>query len=317
VWYETTQPLAVDKIWFNFLPSWWHRNYGFTFGRRFVFDPDYRTDLMARAEKIVADRFARLGIGSEKPPLRITAPDFNNASTPAAVTALSVPEDLTTIFPYTEIISQVAYLNRKHSRNETAVLPVRGVLNDAALLSGISFFEDLAVDPRNAADLLNYTQAILMASIRNNAARRSTFMPILCNCTVMMVSPDFYACHLLPRDLEIYACAIEFGLAFGVHHCGLFDKYAALYRRFPRLDWLAIGWNSDLDMALSMFPESVIQYLISPTFMLNCGRREVENRISELLRIAGPRKNRLRLEVSDLEFGTPEENITAVYNLCR
>jgi uroporphyrinogen-III decarboxylase len=336
MWYEVNEPLAIKGIVFNFLPSWWNKNYNLTFGLRYVFDPDYRTANLIFMEKTVAQHFPALHIGSAEPLPAVTMPDFGNVSTPAVagcevfyddviypwnthigddkISKLKPPANIAGVFPYTEIVRQTDYLNNKLGKKVYPVLPVRGILNDALLIQGQSFLEDFIGKTKSAYNLLDFVYSILTLTISENHNHFSySDMVMLCNCTVMMVSPEFYRDNFLQFDFEIQKLVKKYNQKFALHHCGVFDKYASIYRKIPCVDFLAIGWNSDLKLALEMFPEATIQYLISPTFLLSEDADAVAAKINSILKAAGSNINRLRLEVSDIEFGTPQDNLTQIF----
>jgi uroporphyrinogen-III decarboxylase len=341
MYYEVNGTLAVDKIIFTFLPSWWKGNYGITYGEKYVFDPDYRTEMFLFFDRTAAKRFPGINIGSKNPLPKVTQPDFNNTTTPALagcevffpddnfpwnkhlsleqLEKLTIPKGkLARQFPYNEIIRQVRYLNHKYKQDVKPILPPRGVLNDAMLLQGSSFLEDYFCNPKAAKKLLDYTSSVLYAVIEENLEDiKLTDQVTVCNCTIMMISPDTYADNFLKYDQQVYKKAKDSGLDFGIHHCGVFDKYAPMYRKLEKINWLAIGWGSDIKLALDTFPEAKIQCLISPTFMAGSSRHQVKDKIKEILEISRGNWHRLILEVSDIEYGTADDNIYEVYECCK
>jgi hypothetical protein len=338
MWYAVKGDLRIDGLCFNFLPSWWHRNHGIAFGERWVFDPDYRTDALQFMERTVYERFPGLGIGSADPAPAVTMPDFGNAVTPAlagcrvdypvdnypwnrhldagSVARLRVPERIADAFPYTEIVRQARHLSRKLGRATPPRLPPRGVQNDAVLIRGIEFFEDAVVDSPACRRLLEYSAGVLAAVIEANAGFGSLDDILLANCTAPMAGPGFYAQTVLPLELPLHDLARSRGMRFCLHHCGVFDPYVPHYRRFPRLDFIEIGWGSDPALALSSFPEATVQYIVLPSFVLSSTASAVRNRIEGLIDAARGSLGRFRISVPDLEHGTPEENLAAIRAAC-
>lgn len=340
MWYQVQHPLLIEQLWVNFLPSWWNRNYGVTFGERLIFDPDYRVEVHRFAERTVADRFPGLGIGSPDARPGVVQPEFGNATTPALagceiiypednhpcnlhlpaerIAALRVPEDLTQAFPYREVIDQVAYLNRKLNLDQKPVLATRGVLNDAMLIQGTSVFLDLAGEPNGAAPMLDYGYEVLTRLMDLNH-RQFTYrgQVWVANCTTMMIHPETYGERILPYDLRIQALAVSLGQDFGIHHCGVLDAWLEPYRRIPRVHWMEIGWGSDLRRALETFPEASIQYVFSPTYLKSASVDQIREWMQQFLDSARGHWHRTRLSVPDIEYGTPEENIDAIHACLR
>lgn len=341
MWYTVQDQLAIDSLFFNFLPSWWRSNYGLTFGERFVFDPDYRAGLHRFMERTVCERFPGLHIGSPDPLEGVVPPDFGNAITAAAagcevvypldnypwnrhlsmekVSGLQIPVDLTSTFPYSEILAQMRYLNHKLEKDTPILWNSRGVLNDAALIGGPAFLEEFGTDTPASRSLLDYSNGMLTAVIRaNHDLFNHRGMVILTNCTEMMVSPAAYAQRLAVYDRAVYQLVTDQGQTLGVHHCGSFEKYAPAYRRFvPDLAWLEIGWGSDYRLALELFPETPVQYILSAVFVLTASSRQVRQKIEEILEGAAGCWHRFRLSMPDVEAGTPDENLYEVYAVCK
>jgi hypothetical protein len=340
MWYSVNDPLSIDCLSYNFLPSWWRSNYGLTFGRKFVFDPDYRVELYLFMARTVCERFPGLHIGSPDPQAQVILPDFGNAITAAAAgcevaypednypwnqhlpmdkaSQLTVPPDLRVVFPYSEIVSQVAYLNRKLDKDAQVNWNQRGVLNDAALIGGSDFLTEFGLDTSSSRRLIEYSYGMLTNVIK---ADHELFHikddVMLANCTVMMVSPSAYDCHLMSYDQAIYNLVAGQGRKLAVHHCGSFEKYAAIYRKIPALTWLEIGWGSDFHLALDLFPESFLQYILSAVFISTASRQEVREKISAILEGAHGDWRRLRLSMADIEAGTPDENLYEIYECCK
>ena len=311
-----------------------------SFGREFVFDPDYRVSCYQEMERTLARRFPGLAIGASDPQARVIPPDFGNAASAAAagcevsypvdnypwnrhleadaVWALEIPADISKRFPYSEIFGQVAVLNRRLGCDETPLLIPRGVLNDAMLIRGQNFFLDRSEDPELALHLIDFCSGILEAVVAANAVNRRPETVILTNCTVPFVGPQSYTDWLLPLDLEILKTVRRAGLPFGIHHCGLLDPYIPAYRRFSKVDFLEIGWGSDVGRAMESFPEALVRYIYSARFLLTTSGREVEEETERLLlQVPAADRRRFSLSVPDIEHGTPDENLLSIFEACR
>jgi hypothetical protein len=243
---------------------------------------------------------------------------WNRHLSPEQIARLEPPNArLLDLFPYSEILRQVKHLNAKLGKDCMPVLPVRGVLNDAILIQGSAFLEDYLADPQRAAKLLDYTFSVLMAVVRTNQELGHRDMVTLCNCTAIMLGPNMYDAGFHQFDSQAHTLAVNSGNRFGIHHCGLIDTYLPGYRKLPRVDSLAIGWGSDIKLALDTFPEAQIQCLFSPTFLASATRQQVRDKILEMLDRAKGNLSRIILEVSDIEHGTPEENLYEIYECCK
>ncbi len=340
MWYGVNTPLAIQGLTYNFLPSWWRQNYGLEFGERIVFDPEYRLDAYRFMERTVHQRFPALHIGSPDPPLRGILPDFGNTITAAAagcevvfpvdnypwnrhlpidrILQLQVPLDLSQVYPYREIKAQAEYLRTRLNLDFPAAFNSRGVLNDTTLIGGTDLFAQLIEPGPLAQKLIAFSYGMLRSVIDYNYQQwQFTGRTFLSNCAVMMISPAMYRRQFLAFDQEIERLINGYGASFGVHHCGSFEKYAQIYRQLSRLDWIEIGWGSDLPLALQLFPEASIQYILSAVFVANASRQEVHARIMEILESARGNWQRVCLSMPDVEFGTPDENLEEIFWCCK
>ena len=341
MWFAETieDGLAIRLLMFNFMPSWWYRHYGIAWGKRMFFDADYRVSCHQKMRRLIHERFSEIPIGAANPSPQVIAPDLDNATTPAlagcevaypednhpwsrplaakAIEHLALPDDLSACFPFAEVDAQVSYLNKKLGTNAIPRWFVRGVLNDAVLLRGSEFFEDLYADPDRAEHVLKYAHDLPQAVIAHNHAAGDRSMVMLCNCNVMMISPEDYEQRVLGYDRAIWGEAAKLGLELGLHHCGAFDAYAACYRRVPRLDFIEIGHDSDIHGALETFPEADIQYIVDARFLATATRNEVREEMERIFAEADGHTAHFRISVPAIEFGTPDENLVEVYRMCK
>jgi len=340
MWYLVQDQLSINQLCYNFLPSWWRGYYGLNFGEKFWFDPDYRVELYRFMERTVHARFPSLHIGSPDPEPQVITPDFGNATTPAAagceiiypednypwnkhlsdekIDQLKLPSGLDGIFPYREITSQVKYLNHKLDKDAAPWWNERGILNDAMLIGGSDFFVELTNHTEKARILVNFSRGILNSVIRqNHCVFGHKKMIILANCAVMMVSPTMYIQDVLELDRQVHQLVISFDQPFGIHHCGYFDKYGPAYRQIPKIDWLEIGWESSIRKTLDLFPEAIVQYILSAAFLQTASRNEVKEKMFQILEAAYGDWYRFRLSMPDVEYGTPDENLYEIFDACK
>ena len=181
-----------------------------------------------------------------------------------------------------------------------------------------SFWPIFASKSQRAAKVVDYSYRMLTSLMRLN---RYTYehqgMVMLTNCVVMMVSPPMYQDRLLAYDQRIYDLCTQLGFEFGIHHCGVFDKYAAAYRQIPRVSWIEIGWDSDIKAALELFPEATVQYIFSAQFMATADRTQVQEKTRQILDAARGNWHRFRLPIPDIDHTTPDDNLVEVYECCK
>ncbi len=336
MWFLTTSSLpTVVPVTINFMPSWWHQEYGVCYGERMFADPDYRVDVVREMRRLSYDRFADIGLGEADPEPKPVLDNLSNATIPAVfgcevifaddkfpankplpperLEDIGVPADLRTEYPMREIIRQADYMARRFDCEVAPTWSTMGVQNIAVQVRGSELFLDYTVDPERADRLLDTALRMIVSSFDcfiAAGAEAEVFWNQ--NCTVPLVGPDTYRNRLLPYEQRLYEQAKQRGLGYAIHHCGLFDEYAAEYRRVPNVDVIDVGWGSDLRLVLDMFPEALVQYIVGHQFVKEADPSAIRERMGLLLDALGDDTERLRLSVPDLACGTPDENVRAI-----
>ena len=101
---------------------------------------------------------------------------------------------------------------------------------------------------------------------------------------------------------------------FGIHHCGdNLECYASAYAELP-LAFIDVGWGSDVAACRKALPDVFFNLRLSPVRMLTCTPQEIAADTESLLSAAGP------LELAgvcciNMDYGTPDENIFAMYQV--
>jgi hypothetical protein len=81
---------------------------------------------------------------------------------------------------------------------------------------------------------------------------------------------------------------------------------------------LDIGHQSDLRLAMGLFPEAAHVSQIVEARLLNTGTpADVGERVDRLLGASRGHWHRLWLNVADIEYGAPDDNLVAVYEHLR
>ncbi|NLX07265.1 MAG: hypothetical protein GXY33_19170 [Phycisphaerae bacterium] len=328
------EPLAAP-LTLNFLPSWWYRQYGISHGERVFRDPEFRAATQREMHRLVYDRFKDLGFGQEDPPLVYCADHLGNATMPAmlgcevrfaddqypvnnplpmdVLRRLAVPKDITQSFPLNDILGQERQIAQKTGSRVDLIWPTQGVQNIALLTQGSDFYTEYYENPEWAGRLLDVSCDLIIAILEYQKSRGQELMLFSHqNCTVELCGPKVYREFLLAYDLRLYRTAARLGWKYNIHHCGVFDAFAELYRQIGPLDSIQVGWGSDLRLALDTFPEAKVDYIISPTFLHDADPRAIADRVRGLVDAAGGDLARTSFTVCDVEDGTPDSSIFAV-----
>ena len=334
-WSTSSKLPTAAPVQFNFMPSWWHRHYGISFGERMFSDPEYRARMAREMHRLAHERFGEVGLGESNPEMVYFSDDLSNATLPAAfgcpvvcaednypvnsplpeeeLRKISLPEDITKVYPFREIIRQAESVNTRHNADLHPSWNVMGVQNIAVQIAGSNFFVQYYTDPELAKRLLDDAREMMVRSL-NYFLSVGSRLEFLCNanCTVPLAGPKIYRDHLFAQEERLYTAVTRQGIGYAIHHCGHFDDYADLYRKIKHVVFIEIGWGSDLRLALDLFPEAKVQYIVSFQFIQDGPPKKIKEFMQSIIESAGPDVGRLSFHIADLEYGIPDEHVRAV-----
>jgi hypothetical protein len=343
----STHDFLPFELVFN--PRWWNQTAGVAFTRDFYFDASTRerNDMLMR--RALYEQFGDIGLGEANPSPRPVAGSLHVAGgfvIPALLGAkiqfepdaapqplpchlsldqlerLEVP-DWRNLWPLDELIrswdnqeSQYGYL--------VGDVNTDGLLNAAYHFYGQDLFADFYAAPERVHRVLDVIARLIAevalyvrgrtgsASIAVNRmverVDRSLFLHA--NCSVQMISPRSYRTMQLPVEQRM-AEAIR---PFGVHHCGAnLHQVASAYAELG-LAFADVGWGSDVAACRAALPGTFLNLRLSPIRMLQCTPDEVAADASALLQAAGP-LDEVGLCCINMDYGTPDENLFAVYEV--
>jgi hypothetical protein len=294
--------MTFPNITVEFSPAWWLAHYGDTAGR------DRRL--------LLFERFGDVGLGEEAPqPAPPTVGSeyghrfmsalwgcqiVHQADHPPAALPLrdarrrmenlEVP-DLDSSPVVGRIREQARDLKQRHGACR-AWMDYGGPLNNALSVFGDEILLALAAEPELAGRVLRKMgEAILAVHDRvvcaingedPSAARAANWW--IGDCPVCMISPQTYWQAVLPVDLWFRGLSTG---QFGLHHCGVFDRYAEAYKPL-RPTILDLGPGSDLRLARRAYPHAAIFAWIDVGALSRMGRAEVDAFIWRAMEDAAP-----------------------------
>jgi methanogenic corrinoid protein MtbC1/uroporphyrinogen-III decarboxylase len=327
-------PLGV-----GFYPDWWANHYGLSFDRSYYFDPETRIEARMEMDRRLYERFEEVGLGDPKPqpkPLitfgMVMLPAvfgceivFEKEALPWAI-PLNLPDDrimklevpdLVHSYPMTEMIKQIDYLKGKYGR-VIGDINTTGVQNLALKIRGEQLYFDYFENPELCHHLLKICTASiiqlfqLIYKITGTGAMDVTPMCdprlfVLPNCTVEQVSLQTYETFNLPYDNQVaQACH-----PLGIHHCGSVDQALTGYAKVRHLEFLEIGFGSDVRRTRQVLgPKVAINARISPVLMKNGTPDQVAAEVRRLVDQGDPLEN-YSIDTVGLTYGTPDENVKA------
>ena len=125
------------------------------------------------------------------------------------------------------------------------------------------------------------------------------------NCTAEQISLETYESQILEYDNRVAdACH-----PVGIHHCGSVDEVLKGYAKVRHLEFIEIGFGSDVRRTRELFgPDVAVNARISPVLMKNGTPQEVAAEVRRLIDNGAPLDN-FSIDTVGLTYGTPDENV--------
>jgi len=325
-------PLGV-----GFYPDWFYSQYGISFGREYYFDPEVRVAARREIDRRLYERFGDVGLGNPDPQPRplitfgmVMLPSvfgceivYKDDALPWAmplslsedeVMKLEVP-DIFNSYPMTDMIRQIDYLKGKYGK-VVGDINTTGVQNLALKIRGDQLYIDFFENPGLCRHLLRICADCMIQLFEFNRKTTGTGAvdvtpmcdPRLCvlpNCTAEQISLETYVDHVLAFDNRVAdACH-----PIGIHHCGSVDQVLDGYARVHHLEFIEIGFGSDVKRTREVFgPKVAVNARISPVLMKNGTTEEVAAEVRRLIDNGAPLDN-FSIDTVGLTCGTPDENV--------
>ncbi len=338
-----TRRPAMGKLPFlrpeiGFTPNWYHKALGIDFGEKWHTNPAYRKQSLAEMRIEIDKRFPGNRIGKHESEAPDLLTGLFGACSIAAIYGVPVrfetdqwpvsehvhisdeemgnlrPRDLSVNPFFQKIMEQVDWI----ARNEGKVygfMNWQGVLNNAQRIRGQELFMDFYMNPEAVKNLLDCvcTTMIEAAKILQQKQRESgvdfTFFTVS-NCLVNMISPELYNEFILPFDRKI---AEAFG-TIGIHNCSWSaTPYLRDYAQIPKVGYIDMGMDSDLEAAKTLFPETRRAIMYTPMDVANNTSEQIRNDMELIASKYGP----CDIVFADIEYGTPDEKALDLIKICR
>ena len=128
------------------------------------------------------------------------------------------------------------------------------------------------------------------------------------NCPAILFSIDVYREVILPVDLWLRR---QFHKSFGIHHCGVFDRFAELYTEL-RPDSLDVGGGSDYRLLRRHFPNVVCSYIVNPEHYEGKTPAEIDELVRGIVIDGGPAEYISQLHTYGVGRNATDENIATL-----
>ncbi len=332
-----------------FNPNWWRQTTGISFDESFYFDPETRIHNDVIMRRVLHERFGELGMGEPDPQRRPIIGSqhvaggfiipallgaqirFEQDAAPqpmplhmdaVQIEAFEKP-DFRTTWPMSEFIRQMDALELEWGYL-VGGMNTDGLLNAAYHFYGQDLFLDFYEAPDRVRRFLDIIGELIVdvalylrqrtgecsISVNRMVEHVDPRLFLHANCSVQMISPNSYREMQLPIEKRM-AERIQ---PYGIHHCGdNLHRVAAIYAELP-LTMVDVGWGSDVVAVRKALPETFLNLRLNPVRMLQTTPQEIAADTEELLRAAGALEN-VGVCCINMDFGTPDENIFAMYEV--
>jgi uroporphyrinogen-III decarboxylase len=332
-----------------FNPNWWYKTAGICFDQSFYLDSESRIENDITMRKVLYQRFGSLGLGEPNPqPRPIIGSEhiaggfvipallgaeilFAQDEAPQAATHLLTEDqinrfekpDFRKLWPMTDLIQQMDALEEQYGYLVGDV-NTDGLLNSAYYFLGQSMFTDMYEAPErlmrflgvigdlicDVAEYFRSRTGTCSIAVNRSIVRVNPGLFVHANCTVQMISPRSYKQIQLPVEKQMARRMSP----FAIHHCGNnMHKFAPFYAELSS-EFFDVGWGSDIAACRAALPNAFLNLRLNPVRMLTCTPSEIAADTEFLLRDAGP-YNLAGVCCINMDFGTPEENIFAAYEV--
>jgi hypothetical protein len=326
-------------------PEWWHANEGITFDEDFFYHPARRVEVERRMERALHARWGALGLGaaSTAPRAEVGAVhlaagflasemlgctvEYREGSPPLVATAGAPASEVPTV--------ERAFASPAWRRFERLVEGLRrggaplsgdvnwsGILNVALDLRGQELFTDLYDRPEDVRSFFGGIAAVLEEFTRRVGSITGT-TSISVNRTVRHLPDPVFLhseCSLTMLSLEDYERMLfAFDAAwsgrhrpFGIHFCGPdAHRFAPAFARLPRLDFLDVGWGSDIPALRRALPDTFLNLRLSPVEMIAADPDDIRSTIRRLVAESGDAR-RTGVCCINIDEKVPDRSITAM-----
>ncbi len=335
---EGNEPFLRPEI--GFTPSWYRQTLDISFHEKFHRNPAYRAVCLRKMRKELQRRFPGTHIGGiqwKDHPLDLLTGTYG-ACTIAAIFGIPIlydengwptsapqyldipqlarlePPDLDRNPHFQELMEQVAWI-RKEEGTVDGFINWQGVLNNAQRLRGEMLFLEMKEEPDLARHIFSCVAETMADAIRrlHIAQEDAGFLPrfiTVSNCCVNMISPKTYQELLAPLDrrlAEVYRC-------IGIHNCSWSaTPYLEVYAGVPWVGYIDMGIKSSLARARQLFPHARRGLMYTPMDLATRSLEEIRADLEKVAADYGPAD----IVLADIEAGTPDEKVKAVYDLYR
>jgi hypothetical protein len=299
----------------SFAPAWWHYYYGMDYKREFWQDPIARTERWREQQRLLFDRFGDINLGERDPKPKPIAGEayghrFMSAlwgceisyiedQYPSAVVlpdaavqmqSIEIPDILGSP-PVQQLHTEVDLLNERYGSCQV-VINFGGPINNAVSVFGAEIYAACKIQPELAQNVLRKMGKMVLAVHEQVVCPLNKIPPDsvydryfeIGNCPVGTISPAVYRDVIRPVDIWLRQ---QFHGKFGLHHCGIFDAYAEVYRLLTP-NTIDVGPGTNLRTTRKVYPDTPITTYLEVGSLSGISQSDLDNLVAKLIEDASP-----------------------------
>ena len=307
------------EISLNFMPAFYHKHLGLTYGEAYYLDPQYRAEVEQSEARFLYEVLGRWGVGQAEPQPNpclsmqpIDVVKITQGATlhcPEAATlesrghpwaGLSVSEiaaldpQAAAAHPFlTVLIAQYHDMQRLYGERadifgvKAGFMGVHTPYTTAHQLCGEGLFYLLSDDPAGARVVLDQVWEIYRAIYARLATELHAPPPtrvFLGDCSAAMLSARLYREVVLPSNQALAA-----GFAgVSYHSCGPSSHLLSAFAEIPAVGAIELGPGTDLEQAVALLPGVAMRPLVDPLLLRNAMEPEVAAEVAGILAATAP-----------------------------
>jgi len=335
--------MRTVSVSLNFMPAFYHKHTGVTYGEPYYFDPRYRAEVECVEHQLLYELLGRFGVGNPHPMpsatffmqpidlLKLTQgaqlhcpPDATLESrghpwaglTLAKVERINA-EDAAWHPIIDAVVRQYHEMRKLYGQQadlfgiNTGIMNIHTPYTTAHQLCGESIFILLMDDPDAAQRLMAKVWDIYRAIFTRLARELGAPMPshlYLGDCSAALLSSQVYRTVVLPTN---QALTREFA-SNSYHSCGPSSHLLCDFATLTRVTAIELGPGTDLATAARMLPAIELRPLIDPLLMRDGTPEQVHETVTNMLAATAPAPA-TTLCAWSFDSETPIPNVEALY----
>ncbi|HEY3378736.1 MAG TPA: uroporphyrinogen decarboxylase family protein [Armatimonadota bacterium] len=335
--------MSAVTVSLNFMPAFYHKHTGVTYGEAYYFDPEYRAQVECIEAAFLHEALGRYGVGSAQPQpsptlviqpidlIKLTQgaklhcpPDATLETWGHPWAALTLdeiarldPQDAAQHPVIDRLLRQYRDMTRRYGDDadllglKSGLMNIHAPFTAAHQLYGEELFFLMADEPEAAQRLFGKIWEIYRAIFARLTAELGVPAPTrlqLGDCSASLLSPATYRTVVLPTNQTL---AAGFATA-GYHSCGASTHLLPEFAKIAHVVAIELGPGTDLAAAVAQLPRVAMRPLIDPLVMRDGAPEQVETLIRDTLHATAPAPA-TTLCAWSFDRETPLGNVEALY----